>query len=151
MAFEIVAGVDYSAPSELALARALELLAHRPDARLHVITVAAGAGPRLPEELTLDAKERFLSEARATLERHLDEQVAARPGLRERLLLAVDFGDPAERILALAKSADADLVVVGTRNRRGVERLLLGSVAETVLRNAGCPVLVMRERRASSG
>lgn len=147
MAFEIVVGIDYSELGGLALSRALDMLVARPDARLHALAIAAGPGPRLPEELTAEAKQDFLDEARETLERYLEGRLESVATDRDRILAAVDFGEPAERILALAKSLDADLIVVGTHGRRGVERLMLGSVAETVLRNAHCPVLVVREKQ----
>lgn len=54
-------------------------------------------------------------------------------------------GDPAEQILAEAKERDAAAVVLGSHGRTGVRRVLMGSVAEAVLRNATCPVLVCKE------
>lgn len=53
-------------------------------------------------------------------------------------------GHPVETIVEEAGRWEADIVVVGTQGRRGVSRLMLGSVAEGVLRRAGCPVLVVR-------
>jgi nucleotide-binding universal stress UspA family protein len=53
-------------------------------------------------------------------------------------------GDPATEIVRYARDAGADLVVMGTHGRTGVERLLLGSVAEKVLRDAHCSVLVVK-------
>lgn len=148
--YEIVVGIDYSALSTLALEAALDMARDR-DARVHVIAVAEGEGPRLPEELKADGRQRFLDEAERTLENYLSRELAGLESQgvrvdRERILDAVDVGDPAERILALAEAVRADLIVVGTRGRRGLEHLVLGSVAETVLRNARCPVLVMRPK-----
>lgn len=57
-------------------------------------------------------------------------------------------GDPVEVILRLAEEWQADVIAVGTQGRRGLSRLLLGSVAESLLRRAGCPLLVVRNRRA---
>lgn len=57
-------------------------------------------------------------------------------------------GDPAEIILKLAKSTSADLIVMGTHGSTGLTRLLVGSVAEAVLRRAHCPVLTVREPSA---
>ena len=56
-------------------------------------------------------------------------------------------GSPVDEICGLAKKYDADLIVVGTHGRRGVSRLLLGSVAEGVLRSASSPVLVVRQKK----
>ncbi|MCB9682361.1 MAG: universal stress protein [Alphaproteobacteria bacterium] len=57
---------------------------------------------------------------------------------------AVTHGDPAATILDLADAWTADLIVMGTHGRRGLARVLLGSVAEQVLRRARVPVLVVR-------
>jgi nucleotide-binding universal stress UspA family protein len=53
-------------------------------------------------------------------------------------------GDPAMEILKLAEEEDCDLIVMGTHGLTGLERLLMGSVAEKVLRRAPCPVLTVR-------
>ena len=53
-------------------------------------------------------------------------------------------GEPIESILHQAAEWEADMVAVGTQGRRGLSRLMLGSVAEGVLRRAGCPVLVVK-------
>jgi nucleotide-binding universal stress UspA family protein len=58
-------------------------------------------------------------------------------------------GDPAEQIVNVAKSWQADLIVVGTHGRTGLRRFLMGSVARNVLLHAHCSVLVVRERRAA--
>jgi len=58
----------------------------------------------------------------------------------------VRFGTPSEAIATLAADYDADLIIVGTHGRRGVERFVLGSVAEALIRNACCPVLVARPK-----
>jgi len=53
-------------------------------------------------------------------------------------------GDAAEEILRLARALPCDIIVMGTHGRTGLTRLLTGSVAEGVLRNAPCPVLVVK-------
>lgn len=53
-------------------------------------------------------------------------------------------GDPAEEILKAAHSRGADLIVMGTHGNTGLARLLMGSVAECVLRRAECPVLTVK-------
>jgi nucleotide-binding universal stress UspA family protein len=52
-------------------------------------------------------------------------------------------GDPAEKIVELALAADADLIITSTHGAKGLEKILLGSVAERVLKRAHCPVLIM--------
>ena len=62
-----------------------------------------------------------------------------------RLSHRLEEGEPAEEILRVASLCGADLIVMGTHGRRGLARLLMGSVAERVLRSAPCPVLTLRE------
>ncbi len=53
-------------------------------------------------------------------------------------------GEPGPSIVAIANNCDADLIVMGTHGRSGLNRMLMGSVAEYVLRHAHCPVLTMK-------
>jgi nucleotide-binding universal stress UspA family protein len=55
------------------------------------------------------------------------------------------MGDPAGEIVRIATDEKAELIVLGTHGRTGLTRLLMGSVAEAVVRRAPCPVLVYRE------
>jgi len=55
------------------------------------------------------------------------------------------MGDPASSIAGAARDWAADLVVIGSHGREGVDRVLLGSVAEGVARHAPCPVLIVRK------
>jgi nucleotide-binding universal stress UspA family protein len=147
---DVVVGIDYSADSERALHAALQTV-RSSGAQLHVLAVAEGEGPPLPHELTDDSKRRFLEEAHATLDRYITERIEALAAggvtvSRDRIRTAVDFGDAAERILALAEATDAGLIVIGPRGKTGMERLLLGSVADQILRYARCSVLIARAR-----
>ncbi|HEY6555659.1 MAG TPA: universal stress protein [Polyangiaceae bacterium] len=150
----VVVGLDYSDDSERALYAAFEAIRGN-QATLHVLAVAEGEGPPLPPDLTEEAKRRFLEETHATLDRYVAERLEALPSTetvdRARIRTSVDFGDPAERLLALADSVDADLLVVGPRGKTGMDRLLVGSVADQVLRRAHCSVLIARQRDASAG
>jgi nucleotide-binding universal stress UspA family protein len=58
-------------------------------------------------------------------------------------------GNPALEITKFAKDNDCDLLVVGTLGKSGIDRILLGSVAEKVVRIAPCPVLVIRSQKQS--
>ena len=60
-----------------------------------------------------------------------------------------ESGDPAACINRLALDGDHDLVVMGTHGKTGLERVVLGSVAETVVRTCAVPVLVTHDRRPS--
>jgi nucleotide-binding universal stress UspA family protein len=56
----------------------------------------------------------------------------------------LEEGDPANEILRLAREYHCDLIVMGTHGRRGLGRLLMGSVAEQVVRKAPCPVVTVK-------
>ncbi len=58
--------------------------------------------------------------------------------------IKIEIGDPAETVLEMEKRLKADLVVMATHGRRGVSRLVLGSVAERVVRESSIPVLTLR-------
>ena len=63
----------------------------------------------------------------------------------------VSEGEPSYEIVQTAKDKGCDLIVVGSHGRRGLARLLLGSVAKSVLRDAACPVLVVNDKVAEPG
>lgn len=58
----------------------------------------------------------------------------------------IQVGKPASEIVRTAKEWPADIIVIGSHGRHGIQRALLGSVAEAVMRHAPCPVLVIRAR-----
>jgi universal stress protein A len=60
-------------------------------------------------------------------------------------------GDPGEAILSAVEAEHADMVIVGSHGRDRAGRLLLGSVSDHLVRNAGCPVLVVRPTEAEAG
>jgi nucleotide-binding universal stress UspA family protein len=62
----------------------------------------------------------------------------------------VDFGPSSKRIVQFAEKHDVDLIVIGTHGRSGLKRVLMGSVAEAVVRKARCPVLAIKPRSQSS-
>ena len=61
------------------------------------------------------------------------------------------WGDPVQQIVHLAKQESAQMIVIGTHGRTGTRRLLMGSVAEGVVRNSSCPVVVCRDLSAPEG
>jgi len=76
--------------------------------------------------------------------RYLDELAARLRGQGLTVAARHAEGVPAAAIVATARACGADLVALTTHGRTGLERLLLGSVAEEVLRHAPCPLLVVR-------
>jgi nucleotide-binding universal stress UspA family protein len=142
--YVVVVGVDFSETGERALNEAVRLAAERHDAALHVVHVASGYGPMLRLDLPEDVRTVSVEEA----ESHLAGYVAARhDGLEaSELTTHVRVGAASDEVVHLAADVSADLIVIGTHGRTGVRRLLLGSVAESVVRRAGCPVLVVRPK-----
>jgi nucleotide-binding universal stress UspA family protein len=86
------------------------------------------------------------SKRRAELEKVLERAAAQLDEKITRVTRATPTGDPANTIVATAAAHDADLIVVGARGQGGMERFLLGSVSESVLRHARCPTLIVKER-----
>jgi nucleotide-binding universal stress UspA family protein len=89
--------------------------------------------------------ERIYEAQRAWAHRAVDERVAVarEAGIAARGELRV--GTPADEIVRAADEEKAAMIVLGTHGRGGVQRLMLGSVADRVLRRSVCPVLVVRE------
>jgi nucleotide-binding universal stress UspA family protein len=79
---------------------------------------------------------------RRELQEQLDDLRPPDPALRLERVLAE--GDVVHEILHVAREVHADVLVLGTHGRTGVGRLLMGSIAEAVLRRAPCPVLTVR-------
>jgi nucleotide-binding universal stress UspA family protein len=86
-------------------------------------------------------------QALAASRRALDELAASVRPLAPAVPIWVEprFGDAEEEILRAADSGRFDLVILGTHGRRGVRRLVLGSVAESISRRSPIPVLTIRE------
>jgi nucleotide-binding universal stress UspA family protein len=82
------------------------------------------------------------------LQQRLEEKRPSIEGVEyEHKLL---FGHPADGIVEFAQEHDVDLIVLGTHGRTGVARLLMGSIAEAVVRRAPCPVLTVKMPMAAA-
>jgi universal stress protein A len=85
-------------------------------------------------------------EQRRWVEQELDRRVADAEARGVRARAVLTMGPPADGLLEATREAHGDLVVVGTHGRTGLERVLLGSVAEQVVRTAPCAVLTVKPR-----
>ncbi len=141
----ILAPTDFSTTSNVALEHA-KALASKFGSTLHLIHVLPdphaqawsieAAGIPVDEMQT-----RWAEEARERLEGLLtDDERASLHAVAETRV-----GHPFLEIIRYAKSHDVDLIVIGTHGRGAIEHMLLGSVAEKVVRKAPCPVLTVRE------
>ena len=135
----IVVGYEDTDDSRRALGRAI-VLAKSMDARLVVSSVsrvlpsgaaAHGVGPYDPADPPLEHRE--------ALER-IREAVA---GENVEVEFDLELGDPADALVALADRRNAHLIVVGTREPGFIDRLLNGSVSQSVARHAHCDVLIV--------
>ena len=134
----IVFPTDFSHASDAVLLHA-ESLAKQQDAELLIVHVeepplAYGGG-----ELYYGIPEPSSGHILAMLERVTPTEKSL---TFTRLLL---LGDPASEIVRIADERKADMIVLGTHGRTGLTRMLMGSVAESIVRRAPCPVLVYRE------
>jgi nucleotide-binding universal stress UspA family protein len=128
---------DFSDRSEFGFGLACSL-ARDYGARLVVLHVASAPTVVYGEGIVPPDPEDFLAEAKESL-----DQIEA-PAEGVQLERRLEEGDPAAEIVRVAKEIGADLIVMGTHGRTGLGRLLMGSVAERVLRQAPCPVLTVR-------
>lgn len=141
----IVCATDFSEPAEAAW-RAAQDLARTHDADL-VLVHAFVDLPTYPE-VAIGQVHVVWEEQRRWVQQQLDERVAAARSRGIRARASVVTGSAAEAVVDAAARERADLVVVGTHGRTGIERLMLGSVAERIVRTAACPVLVIRPTEA---
>ena len=156
--YVIVVGIDFSDIGNAALARAFELASAEEDGEVHVVYVARGYGPlvhmdtgaELVTEAMDDASQKLKVFVEERLASFVEKRSAQNLGTFSRAVTHIRLDAPAEEIAQLASDLEASLVVVGTHGRRGVRRLLLGSVAEGVVRLSPCATLVVRPPEAGA-
>jgi len=127
---------DFSEQSEYALRLACAL-ARDHGAHLIVLHVA-------PPPVIASAEGVFHSEPEYCLEPLREQLHQLQTPDVGRVDRRVEEGEPEDEILRVAQESNADLIVMGTHGRTGLDRLLLGSVAEQVVRQASCPVMTVK-------
>lgn len=140
MAFptKILLATDGSEDAALATKAAIDL-SNQSGAELHVVHVGRSSFRLSPKEYHTAAREKMGELAKAVEEAGGD--------ITETHLRIDDSqtpGNEAEHITGVAEELGADLIVVGSRGLGGLRRALMGSVSESIVRHAHCPVLVMR-------
>ena len=144
----IVCAADLSKASRRTLDMALSL-AERHLARvtfLHVVESLPGEAGSVDEPLdAATPRTDLIEQARERLRQALPEAASHRCEVQER----VETGSPWRQILRVAQETDADLVVVGAHGGSSASRMFFGSTANHVVRQASCPVLVVRELEAA--
>ena len=139
----ILLPTDFSAHSATATKYACELAA-RFDAELHLLhtlevhlasTPGFGMGLALP---------RYVHESRAAAEKALTSILDPQWAVGRKVVQAVVEGSPKVKIVRYARTQQMDLIVLATHGRSGLAHVLIGSMAESVVRTAPCPVLTVR-------
>lgn len=136
MSDHVLVPLDSTPLLETVLSYALE---HHPEAEITVLHVAT-APEDAPLEFTPEGVEEWRNDSDSVFDRATE--VAAE--YDRTIETAVVFGHPAQAILQYEREEDVDAIVLGSHGRHGLERLLLGSVANTVTRRASVPVTVVR-------
>ena len=128
-----------------AAARAATEISHATGSELHLVQVLQAGPLPYPHYYAMDKYEADLGRAEGASRAFLEKQAkrmesdgATVAGVRVRT------GNPDHEIVKLAEELDAGLIMLGSRGLGGVKRALLGSVSDSVVRHAHCPVLVVR-------
>lgn len=142
-----VVGLDFSECGQRALHRALRMASESQGAVIHIAHAVTrddlGVGSKI------ERQEEALEQLPRTIWRRVFESLdALEMGYEDvPVSLHVRLGSPVEVIRQVAIDYDADLVVVGTHGRKGVKKLILGSVAETLAKDGHFPVLIAHENK----
>ncbi len=138
--------VDFSEPSLRALRYAVDLAVDSGASLTLVYVVAADYG-------WLDIGRDEYRDLDKALQKQAADQLSALAGANIPPNMPADLevriGRPAEEIVAAASDAKSDLIILSTHGRTGLDRYLIGSVAERVARLAPCPVYLMRPTKAA--
>ena len=139
----ILLPTDLSSYSAAATQYACEL-ATKFDAELHLLhtlEVHLAATPNFGMGLALP---KHLHESRAAAEKSLASVLDPQWSVGRKIVHAVVEGSPKVEIVRYARTQEIDLIVLATHGRSGLAHILIGSVAESVVRTAPCPVLTVR-------
>lgn len=138
---KIVLPYDFSEPAMAAIEEALSMVDDTTQVFIiHVLVPLSNVS--LEPGLIVDVAS---DETRHTLAMEQMQERINNP--EDRMTFAVRIGDPGLEIVHFAKEVHADMIIMPSHGRSGLTRLLLGSVAERVLRLSECPVLVLRHAK----
>lgn len=129
-AINICLGVYRCMKTKLCILHTIERIPHKPR---HLSSCTA------PEDMKQKLEKETVDKIKAMIPE----------GIREKsdIIPMVRFGKPYNEILQVAKEENVDLLVIGTHGRAGVDRVLMGSVAEKIVRKAHCPVMVIKGKK----
>lgn len=140
---KILVPTDFSEFGEQALVYGCEF-AKRFGAELHLLNVVQDAVAMFPEPNMMGTSMNDLVADMQHLAQKQLEEMPDFPGMEEiKVVREVRVGPAFLEIIRYANKAEIDLIVIGTHGRTGIKHMLLGSVAEKVVRKAPCPVLTV--------
>lgn len=145
----VVVGYDFSHSAHAALQRAVAIASRAATHVLHVLCVIDPRSP-IPSIPSYDGVDyMYAARVQEVLAVHIQQELElAQVQSRVHFFVHARIGDkPAAEILELAREVGADLIVVGSHGLSGVERFLVGSTSERIVREAGCTVEVARPKR----
>ncbi|MFO7925089.1 MAG: universal stress protein [Halobacteriota archaeon] len=143
MTRNVLVPVDDSKRSLKALEFAIENVPDASVTALHVIDPRSFSAKGIESGITTDVAQ--LRETRERAAETLIEKIRGRgEELGSKIDTAIETGKPAREIVSYAEEHDVDQIVIGSHGRTGASRVLLGSVAETVVRRSPVPVTVVR-------
>ena len=137
---------DFSRASAKAFATAVTL-AKAIHAEVMILHVLVPLTPLVPEQYIAGATlDQLNAKAQRWSEQQLARLTAKAKGGGIRASGLIMTGEPSEQIVRAARTKRADLLVLGTHGRTGLNRLFVGSVAQRVMASAPCPVVTVRGR-----
>lgn len=140
---KILVATDFSDHAAYAIEHA-EVLAKQFEAEILLLHVIESFTYSLTDSMTVIGHDQALSATAEALLENLQNRLVAEGFSVERVLV---HGTAYKEIVEKAKEAASDLIVIGTHGRTAMEQLLLGGVAEKVVRLATCPVLTVPGKR----
>ena len=143
----ILVPTDFSGCADEALERATQL-AKLTHADLHLLHAYELPAPMLAVEVPLSLPQEFYDQVRDGAKQGVDKRIAKVEAEGLKATGSVVCDSPTRAILDAAVKTHADLIVMGTHGRTGMKHVLLGSVAERVVRMAPCPVMTVKPRHS---
>ena len=149
---KILCPLDFSENSQEALQYAIHLMSKDDDATLYLVHVVDSrvfdySGPMYEQEVPL-MKVELDQSTREQLEKKLLAEVPEE--IQNRVETTILFGVPFLEIIMAARDKNIDLIVIGTHGRTGLAHMIIGSVAEKVVRKAPCPVLSVKSKEKNT-
>lgn len=149
---KILCPSDFSENAQYALQYAIHLMSKDDEATLYLIHVVDNRvfdynGPIYEQEPYI-TKVALDQASREQLEKKLLAVVPEE--IQNRVETIISFGIPFLEIIMAARNKNIDLIVIGTHGRTGIAHMLIGSVAEKVVRKAPCPVLSVKSKKENS-